>query len=95
MHKFKGIAPFLLTGLLLGLSFPPMPLPFAAFIAFLPLLLNFESLRTEDKYIFKTYVMFLIYHGMSNWWISSWQENTDPFLFVSGFAVWLANSAFF
>ncbi len=95
MHKFKGFLPFILTGLLLGLSFPPIPLPFVAFIAFLPLLLGFESMDENGKYVLKTYIAFLIYHGMSNWWISSWQENTDRYLFVSGFAVWLANSAFF
>ncbi len=95
MQKFKGLFPFILTGILLGTAFPPMPLPFVAFFAFMPLLLSLESLKEKDKYILKTYLAFFIYHGMSNWWISSWQENTDPYLFISGFAVWIINPIFF
>ena len=30
---------------------------------------------------------FFIYHVSSNWWISSWQKQSDPYLFVSGIAL--------
>lgn len=33
------------------------------------------------------YIPFFIYHVASNWWISSWQEHTDPYLFASGIAL--------
>ena len=40
------------------------------------------------------YVAFFVFHGLSNWWISSWQAQTDPYLMASGIAVWLAHPFF-
>lgn len=31
-----------------------------------------------------SYVTFFVFHGVSNWWVASWQEQTDPFLLASG-----------
>lgn len=40
------------------------------------------------------YVAFFAFHGICNWWISSWQEQTDPYLMASGIAVWLGHPFF-
>lgn len=73
-----------LTGVLLALSFPPLPFFFLAFIGFVPLLFAIENGESPKKSFLMVYIAFWIYHGGTNWWISSWQEQTDPFLMMSG-----------
>lgn len=83
------------SGILLGLSFPPYPFPFLAFVGLLPLLFLLhtnDELTHRYKYI---YLTFFLYHGLTNWWISSWQSETDPYLMASGIAIWLAHPFFF
>jgi apolipoprotein N-acyltransferase len=77
------------TGILLSLAFPPLPFYGLSFLAFLPFL-NFveKNVKSKKNNIFWTfYFTFFIYHLASNWWISSFQEQTDPFLMASGFAM--------
>ncbi len=85
----------LVSGLLLALSFPPMPFYMFAFIAFVPILFvltNVENLK--HKYLL-LYVTFFVYHTGTNWWISSWQSETDPYLMASGLALCLLHPFFF
>lgn len=82
----------LLSGLLLALSFPPYPFFLFSFIAFIPL---FNSFQYVKKKWWLIYLTFFIYHYATNWWISSWQKDTDPYLFVSGFAVALVHPLLF
>lgn len=86
------------TGVLLALAFPPIPLFPFAFFAFLPLLLFIEKKienRSNANFFWNVYLIFVIYHTSSNWWISSFQEQTDPFLMASGFALDVAHPLFF
>jgi len=88
----------ILTGVLLGVSFPPLITFFFAFFAFIPMLLvinNFVEKNDTRGFFISVYLTFFVYHGLTNWWISSWRDNTDPFLLVSGLAVWLFNPIFF
>ncbi|MGQ9819298.1 MAG: apolipoprotein N-acyltransferase [Candidatus Kapaibacteriales bacterium] len=82
----------LLGGVLLSLSFPPYPFFLLAFVAFLPIL---KALQNGKKRFLLLYLTFFVYHYATNWWISSWQKDTDPYLFVSGFAVALVHPLFF
>jgi len=83
----------IITGLLLALSFPPMPFGNLAIIAFVPLLFILEY---EPKRPFLLlYITFFVYHAGANWWISSWQPETDPYLLVSGLAVATIHPFFF
>ncbi len=86
---------FILSGALLALSFPPLPFPLLAFAALVPLLFAFELDVKPKRPLLYTYVTFFIYHYASNWWISSFQAQTDPFLMASGFAVALVHPFFF
>lgn len=79
---FQRIFPFIAVGFALALAYPPFPLFFLAFVAFLPLLKEIEA---NEKGIFlKIYTNFFIYHTLSLWWIGSFQKDTDPFLLISG-----------
>ena len=89
------------AGLFFAIAFPPFPLFFMAFVGFIPL---FFILKDEDnkqnkikyhgnfRYI---YLTFLIYHTVSNWWISTLQENSDIYLFFAGIALDIIHPVFF
>jgi apolipoprotein N-acyltransferase len=86
-----------LSGILLGISFPPSPVGYLALVAFVPVLMMIDkeaSRWKRRKMISALYVTFFLYHGITNWWVCSWQENTDPYLFASGIALWLFHPFF-
>lgn len=87
------------SGLFLAVAFPPFPLFFMAFVGFIPLffiLKNSYENKTKGygntKYI---YITFFIYHIISNWWISTLQENSDIYLFFTGIALDFLHPLFF
>ncbi|MFM8771334.1 MAG: apolipoprotein N-acyltransferase [Candidatus Kapaibacterium sp.] len=67
-------------------------------IAWVPLLwalFQFNDANTPRKRVLlPLYVAFFLFHGVCNWWISSWQQQTDPYLMASGIAVWLGHPFF-
>lgn len=84
-----------LSGVMLGLAFPPMPLFLLAFAALVPLLWMFGSSdQIKRKYIY-VYITFFFYHTIANWWIASFQRETDPFLLGSGLALCFIHPLFF
>lgn len=84
-----------ISGILLALSFPPMPFPFLAFIGLVPLLYVLSKPQKFKYRYFLIYLTFFIYHTGSNWWISSWTKETDPFLLISGLGLDLLHPFFF
>lgn len=93
-YKNKFILAFL-SGILLALSFPPLPFPMLAFIGFVPILFVFNEFENiKHKYLL-LYVTFFLFHAGSNWWIGSWQDKTDPFLTASAIALAIAHPFFF
>ncbi len=84
-----------LSGALLGIAFPPIPFGLTAFIGFLPLFLALEHSSGVRQTLRWSYIAFLVFHGVGNWWVSSWQPETDPYLMASGIALWLAHPLFF
>lgn len=93
MKKNTRIYLSLASGLLLTLSFPPMPMFFLAFISFVPILFLLDN--TKKFYFWNTYLTFFIYQVGSLWWISSFQEKTDPFLMMSGFVLDIFHPIYF
>ncbi|MCL2039396.1 MAG: apolipoprotein N-acyltransferase [Bacteroidetes bacterium] len=87
------------AGLFLAVAFPPFPLFFMAYIGFIPLFFvlkdsydNKTKSYGNAKYI---YITFFIYHVLSNWWISTLQENSDIYLFFAGIALDFIHPLFF
>jgi apolipoprotein N-acyltransferase len=86
-----------ISGLLAGLAYSHASLPVPAeimLVALVPLMWTLFS-QVEGSLnkgvVGPLYVCFFVFHGICNWWISSWQEQTDPYLLASGIAVWLAH----
>lgn len=100
----------LITGILLSLSFPPLVFNNLVFIAFLPLFhflhnnnnnnskfSNSENKNKDKKnsLFLPLYLTFFIYHVGANWWIGSFQEQTDPYLLMSAILLSLFHPFFF
>ncbi len=84
-----------LGGALMALSFPPVPVFFLAFAAIVPILLVFGR-EERPKHTFAIlYLTFFIFHAGTNWWIGSWQAETDPYLTMSAVALSIVHPFFF
>lgn len=87
-----------LSGCALGFAFPPFTLGALSFVAFLPLLSVWLDERMVNRSWWKVtglaWLSMFCYHGLSNWWVSSYQEHTDPYLFWSGIVLWLGHPFF-
>jgi len=85
----------LLSGLLLGISFPPSPFPFLIFFALIPFLYVIEkrdSLFSINRFTYFTTFFFTI---ITLYWVGSWTKEADPFLMISGVLLMFVNPALF
>ena len=72
-----------------------MPFGVLAFAALVPYLFSLTDNEGPKRPVLFSYVVFYIYHVGTNWWISSWQSETDPFLLAGGIATGLVHPFFF
>lgn len=87
----------LASGILLGLSFPPYPFGLLSLVAYAPLLVLWAERIPQYRkrnIVGLTYATFFVFHGLTNWWVGSWQEHTDPYLMASGIALWIGHPFF-
>lgn len=89
----------LATGLLLGVAYPSGILPtwlsgWLALVALVPLLSAICSDRTMLPKLIHLYLGMAVFHGIANWWVGSYQEQTDPFLLASGIALMIGHPFF-
>ena len=85
----------LLSGVLLGLSFPPFPLPFISFFAFIPFFFVLEkkdSLASINRF---SYFMLFFFNLITLYWVGGWTKETDSFLMISGVALLFFNPLFY
>jgi apolipoprotein N-acyltransferase len=83
----------ILSGVLLGISFPPFPFPFPIliFFAFVP---YFFVIEKKDKLISvnrSSYLTFFVFCLITLYWVGSWQKESDPFLIISGILLLIVN----
>ena len=81
-----------LSGVLLGISFPPVPFPFTIliFFGFIPyfiVLQNRNSLASINR---ATFLMNFVFCAVTVYWVGSWQSEADLFLMVAGVALLFA-----
>lgn len=60
----------MLTGLLLGLSFPPLPLPYLAWFGLVPLIVRWTRAYDPYRFITETYLAFLLMHLVAMHWVA-------------------------
>jgi apolipoprotein N-acyltransferase len=83
-----------LSGILLALSFPPVPTFFFAFLGLVPLLYSINNPDIKRPYLL-IYITFFIYHSGANWWIGSWTQDSDPYLTGSSIALAFIHPVYF
>ncbi|MCH9028128.1 MAG: apolipoprotein N-acyltransferase [Bacteroidetes bacterium] len=82
----------ILSGVLLGISFPPFPFPFTLFlfVGFIPYLIVLKNRQTLADINRATYLMAFVFCVLTVYWVGSWQAEADPFLMTGGGAMLLA-----
>jgi len=91
----KGYLYGLITGILMGASFPPSPFPYFMFAALIPyffILEKQEKLGRTNKF---TYFTFFIFNLIALYWVGSWTKEADPFLMISGVILMFFNPLLF
>ncbi len=84
----------LLSGILLGASFPPVGTGVTAFVAFIPLLFLFDELKRAGSVFRYSYLAFLVFNIATIWWVGGWWGD-DPWLKAAGIAVNLVHPLWF
>ncbi len=85
----------ILSGLLLGLSFPPLKLGFLAYIALVPMLILVNRVKSYLQLLRFSYLGLLIFHIISLYWIGGWTSKTDPFMMIGSVALILVHPFFY
>ncbi|MFH1195069.1 MAG: apolipoprotein N-acyltransferase [bacterium] len=84
-----------ISGILIGISFPPFPLQYLAFIAFIPFLFALErreGLGGINRLMFST---IFIFNLIALYWVGSWMPEADTFLMISGVLLMFVNPTIF
>ena len=74
----------LTSGILLGLSFPPIPLPYLLFVGLIPYFIVLEKRSSLAEINRFTYFTIFFFNIITIYWVGSWTPDADPFLMVAG-----------
>lgn len=76
----------IISGVLLGISFPPFPFPFSIlmFASLVPFLNVIRERKTLAELNRAAYLTFFVFSLITLYWVGSWQPTADPFLMISG-----------
>lgn len=87
----------ILSGIMLGIGFPPFPMPFPIllFFAFVPYFYVIEKRQSLAEINRATYLTAFVFNLLTIYWVGSWQKQADPFLMLSGGALLFVNPALF
>ncbi len=85
----------LVTGLLLGLSFPPFHFEWLAFVAFIPFLFAIDNAGNYREVLKLSYFTFLVFNIIALYWVGGWSKETDPFMMVGAAALIIGHPLFF
>ncbi len=94
-NKKKELLLGLISGILLGISFPPIPLPFLIFFSLIPYLYVIEKKEKLSSVNRFTYFTIFFFSLITLYWVGSWTKEADPFLMISGILLMFINPAIF
>ncbi|MBU0475715.1 MAG: apolipoprotein N-acyltransferase [Bacteroidetes bacterium] len=80
----KNILLGLFSGIMIGLSYPPIPLPYLVFVAFVPYFIVIEKRDKLAEINRFTYFTAFIFNLITLYWVGGWLPNSDPFLMIAG-----------
>ena len=85
----------LTSGILLGISFPPIPLPYFLFVGLIPYLIVIEKRSTLAEINRFTYFTIFFFNIITLYWVGSWTPDADPFLMIAGSVLMFFNPLVF
>jgi len=85
----------LISGILLGLSFPPIPLPYLVFVGLIPYLIVIDKRKTLAEVNRFTYFTIFFFNLITLYWVGSWTPDADPFLMIAGTVLMFFNPIVF
>ncbi|NNJ51877.1 MAG: apolipoprotein N-acyltransferase [Ignavibacteriaceae bacterium] len=82
----------ILSGILLGLAFPPLPFPFTLliFIGLIPYFIVIQQRTTLASISRATFLFSFVFSIITIYWVGSWSSEADPFLMMAGAALLFA-----
>ncbi|MCX7798651.1 MAG: apolipoprotein N-acyltransferase [Melioribacter sp.] len=94
-EKKKELVLCFLSGVLLGISFPPFPFPVLIFFSLIPYLIVIEKKDNLSSISRFTYFTIFFFTIITLYWVGSWTKEADPFLMISGALLMFVNPAIF
>ena len=85
----------LVSGIMLGLSFPPIPLPYLLFVALIPYIVVIEKRSSLAEINRFTYFTIFFFNIITLYWVGSWTPDADPFLMIAGSVLMFFNPLVF
>ncbi|MDQ7817491.1 MAG: apolipoprotein N-acyltransferase [Melioribacteraceae bacterium] len=83
----------LLSGVLFGLAFPPLPVPYLIFVALIPYFYLISKRESLAEISSITYLTAFVFTLITLYWVGSWTKEADPFLMISGVLLMFVNPA--
>ena len=91
----RNIALMIFSGILLGISYPPNPIGYSAFIAFVPFLIVLSEQEHYFTALRYSYLMIFVANIIALYWIGGFTHGRDTYLMAAGVAVLLAHPLFY
>ncbi|HQJ75418.1 MAG TPA: apolipoprotein N-acyltransferase [Bacteroidota bacterium] len=85
----------ILSGVILGFSFPPFKFGIISIIGLVPLLYVIDGLSSFKKVFKYSYLTFFVFNLIACYWVGGWGNETDIFLMISGVALIVIHPFFF
>lgn len=85
----------IVSGILIGISYPPIPFPYFIFIAFVPYFFILNKTEQLIKRMHYSYLTFFVFNLITIYWVGSWTKEADPFLMISGGLLLFVNPALY
>lgn len=82
----------ILSGIILGISFPPFPFPFTLliFVGLIPYFIVITKRTSLASISRATFLFSLIFSLVTIYWVGSWSSEADPYLMLAGAALLFA-----
>jgi apolipoprotein N-acyltransferase len=80
------------SGIILGISFPPIPFPFTLliFVGLVPYFIIIRKKTTLSSISSATFLFSFFFSITTIYWVGSWSSEADPYLMLAGVALLLA-----
>jgi len=91
-HRGKERILLIISGILLGISFPPFPFPFTLliFLGLIPYFIVITKRTSLASISRATFLFSFVFSLITIYWVGSWSNEADPFLMMGGAALLIA-----